>query len=108
MGMDKYQRFGVFTLIISLLLLIVLPPWDKVIFLAGIPYSVVFLFHAKIRRLLLPRIDRPLLLFQDALDEEYRNRVTHWSKLPIAFAVQIIPMLVLLASAMIVNLVLGD
>jgi len=43
-------------------------------------------------------LNMPLIIMQRRLEEVYQNRNDRWTKYPVAFFAQVIPMIVLLAS----------
>lgn len=58
--MDKYQKFGLFTLILSLFFLIVIHGMERILFIGSTIYSLVFLFHTPLEQILIPRVRNPL------------------------------------------------
>lgn len=62
--MDKYQKFGVFTLLLSLFLVFAFSQGlDRVLYISGLVYSAAFIFHKPIERIFISRLKKPLLAY---------------------------------------------
>lgn len=64
-NMDNYQKFGIFAIVISIPFTVVsfFNQGQGVIFVIGIVYGLIFIFHAKIEKIIIPKIKRPLIFY---------------------------------------------
>jgi len=62
---DRYQIFGIFALLLSVFLIVVFTnlSTESVLYIGGLVYALVFIFHRPLERVLMPWIKRPLFAY---------------------------------------------
>ena len=63
--MDKYQKFGIGALVFSLLFMLFGHGQgiEDVLFIGGVVYGLVFIFHSPLERFIIPKTNHPVLLY---------------------------------------------
>lgn len=63
--MDNYQKFGVFAIIVSIPFVFAsfLNQFQGIIFFIGILYGLIFVFHSRIEKSIIPKIKKPLIFY---------------------------------------------
>lgn len=63
--MDNYQKFGVFALLICIPFVFAsfLNQGQGIIFAIGVLYGLIFIFHSRVEKSIIPKIKRPLIFY---------------------------------------------
>jgi len=63
--MDNYQKFGVFAIAISIPFVFAsfLNQGQGIIFVIGILYGLIFIFHSRVEKSIIPKIKKPLIFY---------------------------------------------
>lgn len=63
--MDNYQKFGIFALVISVPFTVasLFNQGQSIIFAIGILYGLIFVFHSRIEKNVVPKIKKPLIFY---------------------------------------------
>lgn len=62
--MDRYQKFGLFAIVLALFLMLAISQGsERILMWAGVVYGLVFVFHKPLERLFIERLKRPLLAY---------------------------------------------
>lgn len=65
MSIDNYQKFGIFAIVISTPFTVssFFNQGQGIIFAIGIVYGLIFVFHSRIEKIIIPKIKKPLIFY---------------------------------------------